>query len=171
MVEINALDKLINDNNKRFVESKSSYQLNKTREHKNEFRQVLRILKKRKLNDGTSAAQSPGNNQTPVPFVLFKLGQNKYGLLDSGGASHSLIKARVEALRGKNEIKDKAEWASAGGTVKVGSMLKLNFILPEFSESTTTLDTFSIYERPDEQYLGWDVVIIMFSRIECSITF
>ena len=79
MVEINALDRLINDNIKRFVESKSSYQLNKTRKHKNEFRQVLRILKKRKLNDETSAAQSPGNNQTPVPFVLFKLGQNKYG--------------------------------------------------------------------------------------------
>ena len=84
---------------------------------------------------------------------LFKLGQNKYGrkttykthrcLLDSG-ASHLVIKAHfVEALCGKNEIKDKAEWASAGGMVKVGSMLKLNFILPEFSESTTTLDTFS----------------------------
>jgi len=182
MVEINALDRLINDNIKRFVESKSSYQLNRTRKHKNEFRQVLRILKKRKLNDGTSAAQSPGNNQTPVPFVLFKLGQNKYGrkttyktlrcLLDSG-ASHSLIKARfVEALRGKNEIKDKAEWASAGGMVKVGSMLKLNFILPEFSESTTTLDTFSIYEGPDE-YLGWDVVIgrDMLSRMGIDLNF
>ena len=182
MVEINALDRLINDNIKRFVESKSSYQLNKTRKHKNEFRQVLRILKKRKLNDETSAAQSPGTNQTPVPFVLFKLGQNKYGrkttyktlrcLLDSG-ASHSLIKARfVEALRGKNEIKDKAEWASAGGTVKVGSMLKLNFILPEFSESTTTLDTFSIYEGPDE-YLGWDVVIgrDMLSRMGIDLNF
>ena len=68
---------------------------------------------------------------------------------------------------------EEAKWTSAGGAVKVlGGKLRLNFILPEFSESTSMLDTFSVYEGKDE-CLGWDVIIgrDMLSRMGINLNF
>jgi hypothetical protein len=178
-MEINALDKVINKNIG-FVESKSIHFIHNSKRQGEDLHSMSSPLKKRRRV--TFESQTPGKNQTPVPYVVFKLGQNKYGrktinkelrcLLDSG-ASHSLIKSKfVTSLRGKDETKEEANWTSAGGSVKVGGMLRLNFILPEFSESTSTRDTFSVYEGPDD-CLGWDVVIgrDMLSRMGINLNF
>ena len=117
-MEINALDKIINKNIKRFVESNSIHNSNRTNKHKNDIRQVLRILKKRKRDDTDGNLQSPSDSKTAIPWVVYKLCRNKYGrktysdelrcLLDSG-ASHSLIKSKyVEWLQTKDVQKEKA---------------------------------------------------------------
>ena len=76
-IEINALDEVINKNIG-FVESKEILFLNVyKRQRKEDVQPTSSQLKKRRRV--TFASQAPGIEQTPVPCVIFKLGQNKYG--------------------------------------------------------------------------------------------